>query len=57
MDEIHALGAAVSLASDDARAVKGGNWQIFHSMLQDAKADVRLGNEVNQIAFHEGNII
>lgn len=46
MDEIHALGAAVSLAASGSRAIKGGNWNIFAGMLKDARADVQLGTEV-----------
>ncbi|WOO80156.1 Farnesylcysteine lyase [Vanrija pseudolonga] len=49
LDVIHALGASVSLATDDAVAVEGGNWRIFEAFLNDAKADVRLNTVVNDI--------
>jgi prenylcysteine oxidase/farnesylcysteine lyase len=46
MDEIHALGAAVSMAADGGRSVKGGNWQIFQKMLDESEASQKLGVEV-----------
>lgn len=49
LDVIHALGASVSLATDDAVAVEGGNWRIFDAFLNDAKADVRLNTVVKDI--------
>jgi hypothetical protein len=49
MDQIHALGAAVSLAAAGARAIKGGNWNLFAGMLKDARADVQLATEVSEI--------
>jgi len=47
MNEIHALGAGVSMCTGGASAVEGGNWQIFKAMLDDSSADVRLGTEVS----------
>ncbi|KAL1412043.1 hypothetical protein Q8F55_003040 [Vanrija albida] len=49
LDVIHALGASVSLATDGAVAVEGGNWRIFDAFLKDAKADVRLDTVVTDI--------
>ncbi|TXT07375.1 hypothetical protein VHUM_03095 [Vanrija humicola] len=49
LDVIHALGASVSLATDDAVAVEGGNWRIFDAFLKDAGADVRLSTVVTDI--------
>jgi hypothetical protein len=47
MDEIHALGAAVCMATGGAKQIAGGNWQVFDRMLKDAKADVRLSTMVS----------
>lgn len=49
MSEIHALGAAVSMATSGAKSVKGGNWQIFAGMLKNASATVVLGTEVSYV--------
>lgn len=46
MDQIHALGAAVSMAADGGKSVKGGNWQIFQGMLHESGATQRFGVEV-----------
>ncbi|PWN52994.1 hypothetical protein IE53DRAFT_384552 [Violaceomyces palustris] len=44
-DEIHAFGGLVSLASSGARAVVGGNYQIFERMLAESGARVRMGEQ------------
>ena len=48
MDGIHALGAGVSMATGGAKAVEGGNWQIFQAMIEDAKVTLSLGTEVSE---------
>lgn len=49
MSEIHALGAAVSMATNGAKSIIGGNWQIFSHMLRNASATVVLNTEVTDI--------
>lgn len=46
IDRIHALEALVSLASNGASSVKGGNYQIYERFLNDSKATVLLNSEV-----------
>lgn len=46
VNEIHALGAGVSMATGGASAVEGGNWQIFKGMLDESKAIVQLNTLV-----------
>lgn len=46
MNQIHALGAAVSMATSGAQSIAGGNWQIFDRMLKNASATVVLGTKV-----------
>ena len=46
MNVIHAMGAAVSMATGGAMAIQGGNWQIFHEMVKESKATLRLSTEV-----------
>lgn len=46
MDQIHGLGAGVSMATAGAHAVEGGNWRIFNAMLEDSKAGVYLNTTV-----------
>lgn len=47
MNEIHALGAAVCMATSGAKQIVGGNWQIFDRMLKEAKAKVHLKTVVS----------
>ncbi|GMK54379.1 hypothetical protein CspeluHIS016_0109650 [Cutaneotrichosporon spelunceum] len=54
MTEIHALGAAVSLASGGASAIAGGNFRLFEAMLKHSRADVRLQTAVDTIEPHPG---
>ncbi|BEJ12051.1 hypothetical protein CspHIS471_0205110 [Cutaneotrichosporon sp. HIS471] len=49
LNQIHALGAAVSLASDGASAITGGNFRLFEAMLNHSGAEVRLQTEVDAI--------
>ncbi len=53
MDEIHALGASVSLSAGGAIAVTGGNFRIFEAMLKNSGAEVRLGTAVDAIEPHD----
>lgn len=46
MDEIHALGAAVSSATGGAKGVEGGNWRIFEGMVYESGATQRFRTEV-----------
>ena len=48
MNEIHALGAGVSMATAGAKSVKGGNWRIFEGMLGESKAVVNLQTLVSR---------
>ncbi|GAA5964487.1 hypothetical protein JCM3765_006303 [Sporobolomyces pararoseus] len=49
IDEIHGLGALVSLAANGAVSVKGGNRQIFEQFVERSKAELRLNTRVNQV--------
>lgn len=53
LGSIHALEGVVSIATNGAMAVEGGNWRIFESMVKASKAEVRLGTEVKRIERHE----
>ncbi|KAI9844932.1 MAG: hypothetical protein M1837_005218 [Sclerophora amabilis] len=46
---IHGLETMVCMATDGAKAVKGGNWQIFAGMIDSSGADVRLNTSVTDI--------
>lgn len=47
LDQIHAIGALVSLAAGDARQIQGGNWQIFDRMAREANATLQLNTGIN----------
>jgi prenylcysteine oxidase/farnesylcysteine lyase len=47
MDQIHGLGAGVSMATSGAHAIRGGNWRIFKEMLDESKAGVYLNTTVS----------
>jgi prenylcysteine oxidase/farnesylcysteine lyase len=47
MDQIHGLGAGVSMAASGAHFIKGGNWRIFKEMLDESKAGVYLNTTVS----------
>lgn len=49
LDQIHGLETMVCMATDGAMSVKGGNWQIFDSMLAASGADVMLNTSVSAI--------
>ncbi|WEW60513.1 prenylcysteine lyase [Emydomyces testavorans] len=46
---IHGLETMVCMATDGAKSVEGGNWQIFRSMVDASKADLKLQTSVKQI--------
>ncbi|KAG5339896.1 hypothetical protein C0989_003043 [Termitomyces sp. Mn162] len=50
LDDIHGLGGVLSLATDDARGIKGGNFQIFEQFLKRSGAHVHLNTEVKEIS-------
>lgn len=50
VDQIHALGALVSMAASEASQIKGGNWQIFASFAKHSKAKLNLNTEVSAIS-------
>ncbi|WVQ80435.1 hypothetical protein IAT38_002540 [Cryptococcus sp. DSM 104549] len=49
INQIHGLGAGVSMATGGASQVEGGNWRIFQAMLDDSKAQLHLHTEVQDI--------
>jgi len=49
LDEIHALGALVTMAADDALQIYDGNFQIFEGMVAKSKAHVRLDTKVARV--------
>ncbi|KAF9946981.1 hypothetical protein BGZ72_010964 [Mortierella alpina] len=49
LDEIHALGALVTMAADDAFQINDGNFQIFEGMVAKSKAHVRLDTKVARV--------
>jgi prenylcysteine oxidase / farnesylcysteine lyase len=55
LEFIHGLGTMVSLAPEGAKAIKGGNWQIFANMVKASQADVHLNTAVTNIALLSGS--
>lgn len=49
LESIHAIGSLVCLAANNARQVKGGNWQIFRKFIESSKADLKLNETVKLI--------
>ncbi|KAF9433421.1 hypothetical protein BGZ76_009479 [Entomortierella beljakovae] len=49
LDDIHALGALVTLAAEKAMQVEGGNFQIFEGMVYRSKANVKLNTKIARI--------
>ncbi|KAF2827703.1 Prenylcysteine oxidase [Ophiobolus disseminans] len=47
---IHGLEAMVCMATNGAMAIKGGNWQIFASMLDASSAELRLNTTVSRVS-------
>lgn len=48
---IHGMSTMVSMATDGAMAVSGGNWQIFANMVEKSAAHVYLNTSVTSIAL------
>jgi prenylcysteine oxidase/farnesylcysteine lyase len=46
VDTIHGIGAAVSLAADNAVAIEGGNWRVFEQFVNRSGARLLLNTEV-----------
>ncbi|KAI0433173.1 prenylcysteine oxidase [Xylaria sp. FL1042] len=52
LEFIHGLGAMVAMAPEGAKAIEGGNWQIFANMVKASGADLHLNAAVTDIAFN-----
>jgi prenylcysteine oxidase/farnesylcysteine lyase len=52
IDFIHGLGTMVAMAPEGAKAIEGGNWQIFANMVKASSADVRLNSAVTGIVLN-----
>ncbi|KAI0964954.1 prenylcysteine oxidase [Xylaria arbuscula] len=52
LEYIHGLGAMVAMAPEGAKAIEGGNWQIFANMVKASKADVHLNSAVIGITLN-----
>ncbi|KAG5646044.1 hypothetical protein DXG03_004467 [Asterophora parasitica] len=50
IDQIHALGGAISMAATGSKGIEGGNFQIFEQFLKHSGANVHLKTEVNSIS-------
>lgn len=51
LDSIHGLDTMVSMAPEGAKAVVGGNWQIFDRMIGASAATVALNTSVSSITL------
>ncbi|KAF9149060.1 hypothetical protein BG015_009161 [Linnemannia schmuckeri] len=49
LDGIHALGALVTMAANDAQQIEGGNFQIFEGMVAKSGAEVRLETKIARV--------
>ncbi|GAA5981895.1 hypothetical protein JCM5350_006556 [Sporobolomyces pararoseus] len=49
IEEIHGLGALVSLAANGAVSVRGGNRQIFEQFVERSKAELKLNTKVTEV--------
>ncbi|KAI1312647.1 hypothetical protein EDD11_002884 [Mortierella claussenii] len=49
LNEIHALGALVSMAANNALQIRDGNFQIFEGMVARSGADVRLNTKIARV--------
>ncbi|KAF9100387.1 hypothetical protein BGX29_006638 [Mortierella sp. GBA35] len=49
LDEIHALGALVTMAADNGRQIEGGNFQIFEGMVAKSGAKVKLETKIARV--------
>ncbi|RWA11202.1 hypothetical protein EKO27_g3903 [Xylaria grammica] len=52
LEFIHGLGAMVAMAPEGAKAIEGGNWQIFANMVKASGADVYLNSAVTGISLN-----
>ncbi|KAK1831015.1 Prenylcysteine lyase-domain-containing protein [Podospora conica] len=50
---IHGLDAMVSMAPEGAMAVDGGNWQIFHKMVERSQATIFLNRSVTAVSVQK----
>ncbi|KAI0099728.1 prenylcysteine oxidase [Nemania sp. FL0031] len=55
LEFIHGLGAMVAMAPEGAKAIEGGNWQIFARMVKASKAEVHLNSAVSGISLDADN--
>lgn len=46
---IHGLGSVVSMSTDGAMSIEGGNWHMFEAMVRYSGAHLRLNHTVSQI--------
>ncbi|KAI0506369.1 prenylcysteine oxidase [Xylaria bambusicola] len=51
LEFIHGLETMVALAPEGAKAVEGGNWQIFSHMIKASRANLHLNSAVTAIAL------
>lgn len=49
LDDIHALGALVTMAANDAQQIEGGNFQIFEGMVANSGAEVKLETKIARV--------
>ena len=52
---IHGLDTMVSMAPEGAMAVAGGNWQIFHKMVQKSGAHIALNTSIVSLDLADGS--
>ncbi|KAI1112873.1 prenylcysteine oxidase [Nemania sp. NC0429] len=55
LEFIHGLGAMVAMAPEGAKAVEGGNWQIFANMVKASGAELHLRSPVTGITLNTDN--
>ncbi|KAI1259732.1 prenylcysteine oxidase [Xylariaceae sp. FL1019] len=51
LEYIHGLGAMVAMAPEGAKAIDGGNWQIFSNMVEVSGAKAYLNTSVRDLAL------
>lgn len=51
LDQIHGVETMVSMATDGAMSIQGGNWQIFNSMIENSGATLHLNTSVTEITL------
>lgn len=50
LEDIHGIGALVSIAAENAYQVKGGNWKIFEKFISYSNSTLKLNTEVTKIS-------